>query len=162
MNYWLVADTHFSHDKLRREIKMRDDYEVLSAISKTVCNGDVLVHLGDVAFYKEREWHEAIMTKTIGARRWLILGNHDKKSTSWYLEYWHFVGRSFDMRMYGKNIHLVHDPTTAKVCGCDIVLHGHTHDNDGHREVVADARFVPVYSHGTKMVYSLKELVEGH
>lgn len=135
MNYWLITDTHFGHDKMKLpEYSGRpDDFEdrIFKGIYRNVRKGDVLIHLGDVSIHDNRNWHSRYLS-TWGIRHWLIRGNHDKKSHKWYMDCgWSFVGDAIVLEMFGKRILLTHKP--APDGDYDINIHGHGH-NDEHHE----------------------------
>ena len=82
MKYWIITDTHFGHNKIKEYCNRPDDYEyrILDNLNKCVKPDDVVIHLGDFAFYKIDYWAEKYNWVLKGACSWLILGNHDKKS----------------------------------------------------------------------------------
>ena len=65
-------------------------------------------------------------------KRWLVRGNHDSKSYSWYSEHgWDFIAERITMKMFGKTIAFSHMP--IKDDGYDINIHGHFHNSDHRR-----------------------------
>jgi len=56
MRYWLITDTHFGHENIKKYCNRPDGFEdlILENLNPTedegVCPGDVLIHLGDVCF----------------------------------------------------------------------------------------------------------------
>jgi len=88
--------------------------------------GDVLIHLGDVAFNYEGE-EEYFLSIPTGVKMWLVLGNHDK-SAKYHLESgWDWAGESMTMRRFGKLIKFSHRP--APLGEEDIQIFGHFHNN---------------------------------
>jgi calcineurin-like phosphoesterase family protein len=71
-------------------------------------------------------WHERL--SFITCKKWLVRGNHDKKSLTWYTEHgWDMVCESFCLVAFGKKILFSHIP--IKDDGWyDINIHGHFHD----------------------------------
>ena len=68
-------------------------------------------------------------------RKWLVKGNHDKKSYTWYLTHgWDFVGDSIRLYIHGKYVHFSHIPNPNDYY---LNVHGHLHNND-HREALDD------------------------
>lgn len=130
MKYWIITDTHFNHERMK-EFGRPDDFEEKIASSlKRLTEEDVLIHLGDVCIGKDEEVHNKYIIP-IKSKKWLIAGNHDKKSYSWYLEHgWDFVSESVLFYFRGKKILFTHAP--APDGNYDINIHGHLHDGE-HR-----------------------------
>lgn len=133
MKAYLISDTHFGHDAIvsycnrpanHRELMMN----ALSKLSKQDC----LIHLGDICIGNDAYWHEDI-ARMCPARRILVIGNHDSKSWSWYMEHgWDFACDSFKLKYAGKNICFSHKPQPWDG-DWEINVHGHLH-NLGHRD----------------------------
>jgi len=131
MNIWIITDTHFGHEKIIDFCNRPKNFEK-SILKNMQCvrDNDVLIHLGDVAWKNEKYWNE-IFLKTTKAKKWLVLGNHDKKSITWYLERgWDFVGDTISLDIYGKKILFSHIPIID--IGYDINVHGHFHNISSH------------------------------
>jgi calcineurin-like phosphoesterase family protein len=108
---WLFTDPHFGHDKLVSEGFRPQGYDdlILGNLKRCVRPGDLLICLGDVCWNNDAYWHDLLAK--IPATKWLCLGNHDKKSLSWYLSNgWSWVGRSCSIELYGKCILFSHCP----------------------------------------------------
>lgn len=132
MKIWLITDTHFGHDKMIPYCGRPEGFEEVILQNLSVLNDhDVLVHLGDICIGKDAYWHEELMHRVNG-RKWLLRGNHDGKSDSWYLSHgWDFVGEQFLIERYGRKILFSHVP--QKDTGYfDVNIHGHFH-NSLHR-----------------------------
>ena len=132
MNYHIISDTHLGHNKLVKDGMRPEGFEdkILNNVSR-LNEDDIFICLGDVAFYKESYWHDHILNFCKCKRKWLVLGNHDKKSISWYLDRgWDFVGSKIVLDIYGYNILLTHIPIDES-CNCDINVHGHLHGRKG-------------------------------
>jgi calcineurin-like phosphoesterase family protein len=135
MNYWLITDTHFGHHKMKDYCQRPEGFEttILNRIRHHVLTGDVLIHLGDFCIYKDEEWHAEFMA-TCPGKKWLIRGNHDRKSSSWYLDRgWDFVADSTTLTLFGKRLLLSHRPVTAH-SDFDLNIHGHHHNTGHHPE----------------------------
>ena len=134
MNYWITTDTHFGHNNMVTKMKVREagfEERILTSLSRNVGKEDVLIHLGDVSLGNDAYWNERIAE--IGLFRWLVLGNHDKHSKSWYLNHgWHFVSEYFSMNIHNHDILFSHVPRCIEGYNYTINIHGHFHDND-HR-----------------------------
>jgi len=142
MKYWLLADTHFGHHNIKKYCDRPDDFEelILQNVKNTVKETDTLIHLGDIAFGATKDqlaWQKKLFDcLPEKCNKWLIIGNHDKKSVHWYLyNGWNFAGYSIKMKMYGKQIMFTHG-TQPKSLSCenekvDYIIHGHCHNHFG-------------------------------
>jgi len=132
MNYWVITDTHFNHTRMIELCGRPADFEdrILKSLGNCVQDDDVLIHLGDICWGDDEKWH-GILNSTVRGKKWLIRGNHDSKSSSWYLDHgWDFVGSLMAMEVFGHSIAFSHKPT--KDIGYSINIHGHFHNTD-HR-----------------------------
>lgn len=129
VNYYCLADTHFSHDKMvTAGIKSaNEDEKVINSVHTTVGDNDTLLHIGDVSFYKDAEWHTRLWEACAG-KMILVRGNHDKKSLTWYYtQGWDFVCDEFRLNIYGKRLIFSHKPLES-IGNWDINIHGHWHN----------------------------------
>lgn len=139
--YWILPDPHFGHDKLIEVAGRPEDFEskILHAISFCVKANDVLICNGDLCFGYDKGWHEAIIRRSGGCKRWLIRGNHDHQTDTWYLNHgWDFVGESATINRYGFKILITHKPQQWYPGLFDINVHGHLH-GDKHRHTEFDS-----------------------
>lgn len=126
-NYYLTSDPHLGHRKLAAELGRPDDAEdlILGSIGR-IEDHAVHICLGDVAFGDEHTWHQRIREQT-KARAILVLGNHDKRTMTWYYEHgWDFVCTRFDLFLFGKRLAFSHKPAVDDG-SFDFNLHGHFH-----------------------------------
>jgi calcineurin-like phosphoesterase family protein len=164
MNIWLLPDPHLGHDKAIELMGRPHGFEdkIIRHLSNIVCHDDILLCLGDVSFYNHLYWHHQILM-SIEAKAWLVRGNHDKKSISWYLEAgWDFAGDSLSFTMFGKKLLFTHRPViNADITDdtFDLNIHGHCHNTlhhpvggDKHRLVYLEHHYQPI---------SLRAVVEG-
>jgi len=127
-NYYVCADLHLGHKKLAQELDRPDNVEqiIFSNIRK-VEEHSILINLGDVAFGKEHEWHLCLRDRT-KAKSILVLGNHDKRTLSWYYNHgWDFVCSRFDLFIFGQRIAFSHRPVIDDG-SFDLNVHGHFHN----------------------------------
>jgi calcineurin-like phosphoesterase family protein len=123
---------------------------ILRKTKNIVMPGDVLIHLGDIALYRDEYWNKQLRAACAG-KMWLIRGNHDKKTVTWYLEMgWDFVGDEILLHMYGKRVLFTHRPAPDGD-HYDLNIHGHLHANkhhapggDKHRLVYMEHEYSPV------------------
>lgn len=143
MNLWIIADTHFGHDAMMLHCNRPKSFEVAIFANLIHCVGadDVLIHLGDVCIYNDEKWHR-LLSDEIPGKKWLIRGNHDKKSMTWYMSHgWDFVADSLGINVFGKRILLTHKPS-LDLDGYDVNVHGHLHNTLHHPEDVVNTRHV--------------------
>ncbi len=131
MRIWLTTDTHFGHDKMMEYCGRPKGFEdkILKHFD-LIGDNDLLIHLGDICIGSDTEWHKLL--SMFRFKKWLLFGNHDRKSLSWYMTHgWDFAGREIKFKMFGEKILLSHIP--VKDDGWYTVnIHGHFH-NQGHR-----------------------------
>ena len=132
MKIFLIADTHYCHQKLIEKNYRPDNFEKL--LYKNLSNipkDAVLLHLGDVCLGNDQEAHNKYI-KTLKCQKWLVRGNHDHKSNNWYLNNgWNFICTSFVDRYFGRKILFSHIPKILHK-NIDLNIHGHFHNSD-HR-----------------------------
>ena len=166
MNYWLMSDTHFGHNKLIDYCGRSFDFEnlILKKMKNAISANDVVIHLGDFCFIDEEYWHTRYLQGPPHVRNWLILGNHDKKTLSWYLNIgWDFVATTMQMDIFGKKILFSHKPQIDT--GYDLNFHGHFHNSD-HRRHEPELKAIANPKHRLIMMehhyepQSLRSLVE--
>lgn len=134
MRFWITTDTHLGHNRMI-EFGRPENFEekILKSFSPLERN-DVLIHLGDVCIGHDEENHKRLLD-AIPCKKWLIKGNHDHKSTSWYLDHgWDFVANTFSLAYGGKRIIFSHVPQDTDKLGMDLNIHGHLHDNNHRTE----------------------------
>jgi len=129
---YLVSDTHFFHQALVDRNFRPNEFEkkTFKNLSK-LTEKDVLIHLGDICMSKDQLAHDTYI-KPLKCKKWLVRGNHDHKSNSWYLNNgWDFVCHKFSDTYFGKYIVFSHKPRQIgdKI---DLNIHGHFHNSE-HR-----------------------------
>lgn len=132
MKYYLTTDTHFNHEKMVEYCGRPPDFEALIQKGfERLKSDDVLIHLGDVCIGRETEMHERYIIP-IPAKKILVRGNHDGKSSSWYMSHgWDWVCNSMNLERGGRKILFSHIPRCWDGYW-DINIHGHFH-NTNHR-----------------------------
>jgi calcineurin-like phosphoesterase family protein len=130
---YCLADSHFGHSKMMELCGRPEGFEskILKHLTE-IPPGAILIHLGDFCIGNDKMWHQAFMAATKQCkRRILILGNHDHRSMSFYLDCgWDFVAHSITLEVFGKRILFTHRP--APDGDYDINVHGHLHNTNHH------------------------------
>ncbi len=162
MNYFIISDTHFGHQRMV-DLGYREDgfeHEIFRQLSFYLKPDDVLIHMGDVCIGHDALYNTMVTTF---CKSWLIKGNHDNKTYSWYLSHgWDVVADSLEICLFGKNIVFSHIP--VKVRAGRINIHGHLHSTtESHRlEGVKDiltCQHHLVSIEGAHKVFNLKKFV---
>lgn len=147
MKMYITADTHYNHQQVIVYCKRPELYEeLLFKNMQFLKSSDCLIHLGDFCLGKESLMHEKYL-QPLKCRKILVLGNHDSKSFSWYMEHgWDFVCDSFRLKYCGKQILFSHAPQMWDGVW-EINVHGHFH-NCNHRvnEAGTHTDFLRLYS----------------
>ena len=165
MNYYITTDTHFGHHALMKYCGRPSKVEdmILKRHTATVSSADILIHLGDICIGNDAEWHR-YFNNIVCFRKWLIKGNHDKKTNTWYLNHgWDAVCDTMSLRLFGLNILLSHSPKPLD--GHDYNIHGHFHNSDHRRHepelsaVQTDRHILVKLEHSYTPV-NLRKLVE--
>ena len=132
---WVITDTHFNHKKLIEYGRPKDfENQLRNNLKKMVSKDDILIHLGDVCIGQDEE-HNNWFKKELGCKTWLLIGNHDNKSTTWYLNNgWDAVMEKMSICIHSKNVALSHYPL-AWDGYYDVNIHGHFHDTDKRRQL---------------------------
>jgi len=135
---WVIGDTHFGHNMLRKGHRPEDfEEQIISNWYSLVEQNDTVIHLGDFSFGKYTEggieyslgesvtkWRERLVGRVI-----LVRGNHDKEPCTWYMNHgFEFCCDELLMDFKGKKLRLSHIPVQCS----EINIHGHLH-NDEHR-----------------------------
>ena len=139
MRIFVIADTHFGHKALADKYQSRPpDFakKIIVNWKRTVKPEDVIIHLGDVTVGTSTDW--ALVIPDLPGRKILVLGNHDRKSESWYMSNgFDFCCDNFTWHMFGLDIAFSHEPLFTGQF--DLNIHGHLHLNR-HREIETDTR----------------------
>lgn len=126
--YFAIADTHFYHAKLASLRNFTNTEEMNKFIihqwNESVGIKDTVFIVGDFAL--GTAINEKRLIKKLSGKKILILGNHDKRSLSFYEENFYFVATRIDW----KNYIFTHEPLSFAYIPKDkINVHGHIHDN---------------------------------
>ena len=131
-NTWIISDTHFGHKNIIRFCNRPFNHEdvILRNWRESVQGGDLILHLGDVAFGNKREiysWAEEI--KYLPGRKLLIKGNHDHSSSMKVYKGIFEIIDPFIQEFSGVKFYFSHYPDHPTTEYWDINIHGHIHNN---------------------------------
>jgi calcineurin-like phosphoesterase family protein len=159
MKYYIITDTHFDHDRIIDFCNRSPDFEgIIINNLKLIPKDTILIHLGDFAWYNHKYWHDLFLNKSPAILNWLIIGNHDKHTNSWYYDKgWDFVGETAMIKQYGKRIMFSHKPLPASDL-YDVNVHGHLH-NTGHHETYNEGKHICCYIEHHYKAQDLKKLI---
>ena len=121
---YLITDTHFGHENIKKYCNRPDNFEKIieENLNKTLTNDDLLIHLGDVAFKRE------LINKfcKLPGKKILIKGNHDKCTDSFYMTAgFTLVAEEITLNIEGYRLLFTHRPKFGHEA--DINIHGHFH-----------------------------------
>ncbi len=134
---FLIADTHFGHNKMvdiwgkRKETHNED---MVSAWNSVVGKHDVVLHLGDLTMIGKEETKK--YTSQLRGRKYLVRGNHDGAPDSWYQDVgFETIPAAFQIfkNKYDKyqSVLFTHVPV-GDIPPTWLNIHGHLH-GDSHR-----------------------------
>jgi len=131
MKRWVIADTHWGHKKLIEEKLRPADYEarIFDRWLQMIRYEDMVIHLGDVMLPDTNKDTWSRLWSLPGVKI-LVRGNHDKRSTSWYMERgFAFACDAFELG----GILFTHEPRVNVPEYVNYNVHGHLHAGV-HRE----------------------------
>lgn len=111
-NVFLVADTHFHHGNVIKYCNRPfDSVEEMDEVlirnwNSVVAPNDVVCHLGDFVFHRERNCRKQVeetnnLLRKLNGRKHLILGNHDKRGTT-QSELWDSIDDILQIKCFGE------------------------------------------------------------
>jgi calcineurin-like phosphoesterase family protein len=157
-NTWVVSDTHFGHDNIVGFCFRPEDHEqvMVAEWRAHVPDDATVIHLGDLAYRGNARFKNIIAKELTGARKLLILGNHDRQRYSFYKQSGFQIVRPFAIGVspMGDSLYAVTDVRTppqskwivsfshypwseaedGPMSERDIRLHGHIHNNGYTRD----------------------------
>lgn len=132
--YYLIADTHFLHDKMTLYCNRPPNFDrlIINQWNNTVKPQDVVFHLGDV-IWGDQDALIHIMKQLPGTKI-LIRGNHDRNhSNNWFIK----AGFAAVVeKVQVSEVVLSHFPailSEEEIKRGIINIHGHFHNNPPHK-----------------------------
>jgi len=130
-----TTDTHWNHAQMVEYCGRPTDFEerVYNGLLSFCQSGDVLIHFGDICIGNDEDVHRKYIQTLPYRHRWLVRGNHDKKSDSWYMDHgWTWVGSLMRSKYFGQRVMLSHKPQPwHSEEEWDLNIHGHFHNAFG-------------------------------
>lgn len=139
--FYVISDTHWFHNNIVDYCgrDMNHNQIMIDRWNKTIGPDDVILHLGDVVFTgnanKQKTFFDSV-GPSLNGKKYLILGNHDRKSWKRFYEAAGFtVIKPFMIRYRGFDVSFDHYPTDQIEKGDETIrVHGHIHNN-GYQNV---------------------------
>lgn len=99
-NTWVVSDTHFGHDNIVGFCHRPEDHEqaMIAEWRKAVPDDATVLHLGDLCYKGNGRFKNITAKELTGARKLLIMGNHDRQRYSFYKQSGFNICRPFALR----------------------------------------------------------------
>ena len=144
--YWISADLHLGHDILQEYSGRPQDFErqVLQHHHNMMNETDIFIFLGDFCISNDLHWHDTFLNAPAidGVKKWLIRGNHDRKTNGWYYDHgWDVVADELVISLYGYRLLFTHKPVNLlRDPPIDFNIHGHLHNTEHHEEVESNLR----------------------
>lgn len=146
-NIFIISDTHFGHENILKFVDDKNEplrvfhdvhqmnEHMVECWNKTVKEGDIVYHLGDVYFGKGHE-----MLGRLNGRKRLILGNHDNGKSEHLQKHFQKILMWKDFKEF--DCILSHVPMhESALYKRKYNLHGHVHKGQ-HRGLIADKRYI--------------------
>lgn len=127
-NAFVISDTHFEHKKIIEfEARPPEHNEIMvKRWNATVSPSDLVLFLGDLSFCNQER--TKFYTDRLQGVKWMIRGNHDNHSESWYNQCgFKVIEPAYKWKFYkGFNVMFTHEPVI------DLPekwynIHGHIH-----------------------------------
>lgn len=154
MKYYIIADTHFSHDRIINYCNrpFEDVQEMNRTLIKNwnevVSNQDTVIHLGDLSLGNKEETRKII--SQLNGKKILIKGNHDRWSDEAYRQMGFDYVSKFPIIFKGFFI-LSHAPMQLNETTPYFNYYGHVHNDNKYRDTET-SRCVSVEKIGYKPV----------
>lgn len=137
MKYFIIADTHFAHDKIigycSRPFKssFEMDETLIKNWNKVVSNNDIIIHLGDFCLGSKSYCRQIV--KRLNGRKILIKGNHDQWSDQFYRDCgFEFVSK-FPI-VYDNFYLMSHAPLQLSETTPFFNYYGHVHNDNKYQD----------------------------
>lgn len=129
--FWIISDTHFGHDNIIKYCGRPQEHEqlMLDAWHQRIGPDDVVLHLGDLLL--DRRGDIAPKVAKLPGKKFLLKGNHDRRSSKYYQGLgFRLIRQSFALPYMGWQVVFSHRPDYDKDFICypkHLNVHGHIH-----------------------------------
>ncbi len=126
MDIYICSDTHFGHDNIITwGLRPTDFNEKLWKSIEAIPADAILIHCGDITMSMDATTHMRL--QKLPFKKWLVRGNHDNHSISWYVKNgWDFCADEIMLKMFGQNFLFTHAPMPKRE-HVTKNIHGHLH-----------------------------------
>lgn len=146
-NIFITADTHFGHEKqVTLWGKRPPEFEkiIVDNWNSTVKKGDTVLHLGDLTMTNKENTFN--WTSKLNGNKFLIRGNHDEASDTWYSDCgFQVIPPSYkkfsDKHVNIYNVLFTHEPVVPLPQGNWFNIHGHLHGDSHRLELKSDRHY---------------------
>jgi calcineurin-like phosphoesterase family protein len=140
---WVVSDTHFGHENIVGYCARPEDHDLIMIDEwrAHVPDDATVLHLGDLCWKGNSYFKNVVAKRLTGARKLLILGNHDKGRYSFYRDCGFQIVKPFKIEYHDESfptwsrshpivVEFDHYPAVDDGVGREEWrLHGHIHNN---------------------------------
>lgn len=135
MSRYVISDLHLNHENIIKlcDRPFEDSKEMNETIIKNILSinykpEDTIFFLGDMGFLPKEEFSEFL--SKINAKKYLILGNHDKRKPVGFWKEIGFLEVSKFPICVSRFYWLSHEPMYLNASMPYVNIHGHTHNTD--------------------------------
>jgi len=155
MKYIITTDTHLGHEKMLKWGRPPDfEKKILKGLESVASHSAILIHLGDICIGNDRA-NNRLLTSIPFFKKYLIRGNHDRKSNEWYLQNgWDMVCNTMGLGYNGDEIIFSHMPVNLE--GGAINIHGHFHDVEAKRIMAKEPHLYAISQKPAHVLLSLE------
>lgn len=130
--FYVISDTHWGHKNIVHYAHRPYDHEtmMIKRWRETVKKSDTVLHLGDLFFSSQGGYSKFLdISQELPGKKYLILGNHDKKKYDYEADFGFKVIKPFWVRYRGFTVTFDHYPKLLPFGQKNIHIHGHLHRN---------------------------------
>lgn len=137
---FIISDTHFlDPNKKIFKNSIEDSNKARKIWNSVVSPDNLVIIIGDFIYTSGEGEKISEFIQSLNGNKFLIIGNHDNKTLSWYLNHGiSFVSSQLILEYNKKKILFLHNPIEAtKYCKqnkFDFIIHGHLH---GHKQFIS-------------------------
>ncbi len=130
LDFKTISDTHFLHKQIVEYCQRPADHDAVMKENweRAVYPTERILHLGDLVLGRRADAEALLMGENeLPGEKYLIKGNHDKRSRSFYKSLGFELIEPFVLEYMGWDVHFTHYPMKVVPDGA-INIHGHIHN----------------------------------